>query len=131
MQDEIGALASSHSPTAVDSTLEGVLPTLSNKMDGVEELVSVTVISTPEALMRSPVQFLHCRTVPPLHAFLRQDPVLMRPRRLDRILYVGLPDFAGRVKIFRIPTSNMTLEHGLDLDAIVALVPPRFRFHGT
>ena len=95
-QDEIGALASSHSSTAVDSsTLEGVLLTLLNKMDGLEELARVTVINMPEALMHSPVHFIHCCTVPPLHAFLCQDPVLMRPRRLDCILYVGLPDFAG------------------------------------
>ena len=85
----------------------------------------------PEALMHSPVHFIHCCTVPPLHAFLCQDLVLMRPRRLDCILYVGLPDFTGRVKIFCICTSNMTIEHGLDLDAIVALIPPCFHFDGT
>ncbi|KAH9997412.1 hypothetical protein BJV74DRAFT_826655 [Russula compacta] len=62
-------------------------------MLGVEELVGVTVIratNRPEAL----------------------DPALMRPRRLDRIpyrLYVGTPDFAGRVEILRIRTRDMAI----------------------
>ena len=66
-QDEIDALASSRSPAAVDSgTHEGVLLSLLNEMDGVEELVGVTVIGAtnrPEALVRCPVHFILCRTV--------------------------------------------------------------------
>jgi SpoVK/Ycf46/Vps4 family AAA+-type ATPase len=46
----------------------------------------------------------------------------MRPGRLDRILYVGPPDLAGRVDIFRIRTRNMAVEPALDLDALAALV---------
>ena len=46
----------------------------------------------------------------------------MRPGRLDRILYVGPPDFAGRVEILRIRTRDMAIEPALDLDAIAALV---------
>jgi len=46
----------------------------------------------------------------------------MRPGRLDRILYVGPPDFAGRVDIFRIRTRDMAVEPGLDLDALATLV---------
>jgi AAA family ATPase len=46
----------------------------------------------------------------------------MRPGRLDRILYVGPPDFPGRVDIFRIRTRDMTVEPGLDLDALATLV---------
>lgn len=48
----------------------------------------------------------------------------MRPGRLDRILYVGPPDFAGRVDILRIRTRNMAVEPALDLDALAALVHP-------
>ncbi|KAI0286546.1 AAA family ATPase [Russula brevipes] len=101
--DEIDALASSRSPGSVDGgTHEGVLLSMLNEMDGVEELVGVTVIGAtnrPEAL----------------------DPALMRPGRLDRILYVGPPDFVGRVDIFRIRTRNMAVEPALDLDALAAL----------
>jgi SpoVK/Ycf46/Vps4 family AAA+-type ATPase len=46
----------------------------------------------------------------------------MRPGRLDRILYVGLPDLAGRMDILRIRTRNMAVEPALDLDALAALV---------
>jgi AAA family ATPase len=48
----------------------------------------------------------------------------MRPGRLDRILYVGPPDFAGRVDILRIRTRNMAVEPGLDFDALATLVGP-------
>lgn len=50
----------------------------------------------------------------------------MRPGRLDRILYVGPPDFAGRVDILRIRTRNMAVDPALDLDALAALVRSRF-----
>jgi AAA family ATPase len=54
----------------------------------------------------------------------------MRPGRLDRILYVGLPDLAGRMDILRIRTRNMAVEPALDLDALAALVrSPRLLFH--
>ncbi|KAH9015299.1 AAA family ATPase [Lactarius hengduanensis] len=103
--DEIDALATSRSSTAPDSesgTHEGVLLSLLNEMDGVEELVGVTVIGAtnrPEVL----------------------DSALMRPGRLDRILYVGPPDFAGRIDILRIRTRNMSADPALDLDALAAL----------
>ncbi|KAH8992566.1 AAA family ATPase [Lactarius hatsudake] len=103
--DEIDALATSRSSTAPDSesgTHEGVLLSLLNEMDGVEELVGVTVIGAtnrPEAL----------------------DSALMRPGRLDRILYVGPPDFAGRIDILRIRTRNMSVDPALDLDALAAV----------
>ncbi|KAH8984441.1 AAA family ATPase [Lactarius akahatsu] len=103
--DEIDALATSRSSTAPDSesgTHGGVLLSLLNEMDGVEELVGVTVIGAtnrPEAL----------------------DSALMRPGRLDRILYVGPPDFAGRIDILRIRMRNMSVDRALDLDALAVL----------
>lgn len=54
----------------------------------------------------------------------------MRPGRLDRILYVGPPDFAGRMDILRIRTRNMAVEPALDLDTLAALVrSPHLPFH--
>ncbi|KAI9430509.1 AAA family ATPase [Lactarius indigo] len=103
--DEIDALATSRSSSGPDSeggAHEGVLFSLLNEMDGVEELVGVTVIGAtnrPEAL----------------------DSALMRPGRLDRILYVGPPDFAGRIDILRIRTRDMSVDPALDLDALAAL----------
>lgn len=49
----------------------------------------------------------------------------MRPGRLDRILYVGPPDFAGRVDILRIRTRNMAVDPALDIDALATLVRSR------
>jgi AAA family ATPase len=122
-------LATARSPAAADSgTHEGVLLSLLNEMDGVEELIGVTVIGAtnrPEALVSYAVHPILC---PPAPAHFEktscQDPALMRPGRLDRILYVGPPDFAGRVDILRIRTRNMAVEPALDLDALAALVRP-------
>ncbi|KAH9978338.1 P-loop containing nucleoside triphosphate hydrolase protein [Russula compacta] len=97
--DEIDALASSRSPTAVNTgTHEGVLLSLLNEIDGEEDAKN-----RPEAL----------------------DPALMRPGKLDRILYLGPPDFAGLMEILRIHTSTIAVDPALDLDAIAALVHER------
>lgn len=58
----------------------------------------------------------------------------MRPGRLDRILYVGPPDAAGRIEILRIRTRNMSVDPALDLDALATLVrptTPTFTFPST
>ena len=49
----------------------------------------------------------------------------MRPGRLDRILYVGPPDFAGRIDILRIRTRDMSIDPALDPHALAALVRSR------
>ncbi|OSC98204.1 AAA family ATPase [Trametes coccinea BRFM310] len=101
--DEIDALATSR--TASDSgggAHEGVLTSLLNEMDGVQELVGVTIVAAtnrPDTI----------------------DSALMRPGRLDRILYVGPPDFDGRVEILRIRTRKMSVEPGLDLEEIARM----------
>ncbi|KAI9065950.1 AAA-domain-containing protein [Trametes sanguinea] len=101
--DEIDALATSRS--ASDSgggAHEGVLTSLLNEMDGVQELVGVTIVAAtnrPDTI----------------------DSALMRPGRLDRILYVGPPDFEGRVEILRIRTRKMSVEPGLDLEEIARM----------
>lgn len=46
----------------------------------------------------------------------------MRPGRLDRILYVGPPDQAGREEILRIRVSKMSVEPDLDIPRIAAVV---------
>jgi len=46
----------------------------------------------------------------------------MRPGRLDRILYVGPPDFAGRKEILGIKTRSMTVDPTLDIDIIAQVV---------
>ncbi|WWC63375.1 uncharacterized protein I303_105975 [Kwoniella dejecticola CBS 10117] len=97
--DEIDALGSARSD---DHTHSGVLTSLLNEMDGVEELSGVTVVAAtnrPDVL----------------------DSALMRPGRLDRILYVGAPDLATRKDIFRIRLSTMAVEPGVDIDELALI----------
>ncbi|GJE86889.1 AAA family ATPase [Phanerochaete sordida] len=99
--DEVDALGSSR--TGSDSNAhEGVLTSLLNEMDGVEELVGVTVVAAtnrPDVL----------------------DSALMRPGRLDRQVFVGPPDFEGRVEILRIRTQKMSVEPDLNIEDIARL----------
>ncbi|MBU0757175.1 MAG: AAA family ATPase [Nanoarchaeota archaeon] len=46
------------------------------------------------------------------------DPAVIRPGRLDRLIYVPLPDKEGLVQIFRIHTSSMTLDTKINLEKI-------------
>lgn len=102
--DEVDALATSRSSSDSDtsSSHEGVLTSLLNEMDGVQELVGVTVVAAtnrPEAI----------------------DSALMRPGRLDRILYVGPPDREAREEILKIRMRSMTVGPEVDVRAIAEL----------
>jgi proteasome regulatory subunit len=46
------------------------------------------------------------------------DPAIVRPGRLDRLIYVPLPDEEGRREILKIHTKDMKLERKLELDAL-------------
>ncbi|KAF8549749.1 AAA family ATPase [Imleria badia] len=101
--DEIDALGSSRSDSEGGSAShEGVLTSLLNEMDGVQELIGVTIIA---ATNRPDVM----------------DPALMRPGRLDRILFIGPPDQEGREEILRIRTRKMSVEPGFDVSKIAAM----------
>ncbi|WVO21452.1 uncharacterized protein IAS62_002761 [Cryptococcus decagattii] len=97
--DEIDALGSARSD---DHTHSGVLTSLLNEMDGVEELSGVTVVAAtnrPDVL----------------------DSALMRPGRLDRILYVGVPDFETRKDIFRIRMATMAVEPDVNVERLAEI----------
>ncbi|EUC66654.1 AAA family ATPase [Rhizoctonia solani AG-3 Rhs1AP] len=97
--DEIDALATARD---TDTAHEGVLTSLLTEMDGVQELVGVTVVAAtnrPDVL----------------------DSALMRPGRLDTLLYVGPPDTAGRKEILEIRTQKMSVDPELDLDVLAEL----------
>lgn len=76
---------------------ERVVNTLLAEMDGIEEMQSVVVIGATNR--------------PTLI-----DPALMRPGRLDELIYVTVPDKAGRRHILGIHTRNMPLAKDVDLD---------------
>ena len=48
------------------------------------------------------------------------DPALLRPGRLDELIYVGTPDAGGREHILKIHTGKMPLAKDVDLKAIAA-----------
>ena len=44
------------------------------------------------------------------------DPALLRPGRIDRMVYVGPPDLPARLSIFRLRTKRMPLAPDVDLE---------------
>ncbi|KAF3927569.1 Paraplegin [Arthrobotrys entomopaga] len=77
----------------------GVLTALLNEMDGIEELGNVMILAAtnkPEVI----------------------DPALLRPGRLDYILYVGPPDHDSRVEILSIKFARMKLGADVDIQTL-------------
>lgn len=75
-----------------------VLTQLLTELDGIEPLVNVTIVAAtnrPDIL----------------------DPALLRPGRIDRLLYVGLPDAQARHSIFSLQLSR--IPHDADVDASI------------
>ena len=72
---------------------ERVVNTILAEMDGLEELNNVVLIGATNR--------------PNLI-----DPALLRPGRLDELIYVGTPDTAGRRRILAIHTEDMPLAQG-------------------
>jgi transitional endoplasmic reticulum ATPase len=78
---------------------ERVVNTILAEMDGIEDLQSVVVIGATNR--------------PTLI-----DPALLRPGRLDELIYVTVPDKAGRQHILKIHTKAMPLAKDVDLDVL-------------
>ena len=78
---------------------ERVVNTILAEMDGLEELQNVVVIGATNR--------------PTLI-----DPALLRPGRFDELIYVGVPDAAGRRRILAIHTQHMPLADDVDLEKI-------------
>ena len=97
--DEIDAIASKRSSTSQGGV--NVLTTLLNEMDGIEELKNVLVIAAtnkPDVI----------------------DPALMRPGRLDNILYIGPPDFEARKEILNIWFCKSIVHPEVDLECLAS-----------
>ena len=80
---------------------ERVVNTILAEMDGLEELQSVVVIGATNR--------------PNLI-----DPALLRPGRFDELIYVSVPDRAGRKRILAIQTAKMPIAADVDLDDLAA-----------
>lgn len=100
--DEIDAIAgkrSANSGSESNSLSDRVLSTLLNEMDGVEQLINVTVVAAtnrPDYL----------------------DEALLRPGRFDRLIYVSPPDLEARIQILEIQKKKMPFESTLNISSI-------------
>ncbi|TKY84690.1 hypothetical protein EX895_006592 [Sporisorium graminicola] len=103
--DEIDALSSSRDgdSSSGDALNSRIIATLLNEMDGIEAMSDVIVIGAtnrPQSL----------------------DPALLRPGRLDRLVYVGPPDQEARKQILRTRMAKMAVSAGaVDLDKLAQL----------
>lgn len=96
--DEIDALAPVRgSGLGEPAVTERVVNTMLSEMDGLEELQGVVVIGATNrpALV---------------------DPALLRPGRFDELVYVPVPDKAGRLHILKIQAAKMPLASDVDLE---------------
>jgi transitional endoplasmic reticulum ATPase len=99
--DEIDALAPRRGQSADSGVADRVVAALLTELDGVEPLREVVVLGAtnrPELV----------------------DPALLRPGRLERLVYVPPPDAAGRADILRASSRNTPLSADVDLDEFAA-----------
>ncbi|KAK7922615.1 hypothetical protein WMY93_009517 [Mugilogobius chulae] len=100
--DEIDALASERGSSSGSGGVgDRVLAQLLTEMDGIEQLRDVTVLA---ATNRPDMM----------------DKALMRPGRLDRIVYVPLPDASTRREIFSLQFRNMPIAPDVSIDQLVS-----------
>ncbi|WP_030441153.1 AAA family ATPase [Actinoplanes subtropicus] len=99
--DEVDALAPTRGQATDGGTADRVVAALLTELDGVEELRNVVVIGAtnrPDLI----------------------DPALLRPGRLERLVYVPPPDGAARAAILRASSKQVPLDASVDLDALGA-----------
>jgi transitional endoplasmic reticulum ATPase len=96
--DELDSIAPARGSGYEDSgATERVVTQLLTELDGIEKLENVIVIGAtnrPDIL----------------------DPALLRPGRLDRLVYVGPPDPQSRLEIFKIYTRKMPLASDVNFE---------------
>lgn len=99
--DEIDALGSERGGNS-SKVGDRVLAQMLTEMDGIEQLKDVVIVAAtnrPDMI----------------------DKALMRPGRLDKLVYVPLPDRDTRLKIFQIHTRKKPLEDSVDLEKLADL----------
>jgi transitional endoplasmic reticulum ATPase len=97
--DEVDALAPVRGQAADGGTTDRVVASLLTELDGVEALRNVVVIGATNR--------------PDL-----VDPALLRPGRLERLVYVGPPDAEARAEILRAVARTVPLAPDVDLAAL-------------
>jgi transitional endoplasmic reticulum ATPase len=99
--DEVDALAPVRGQASDGGTTDRVVAALLTELDGVEELRNVVVVGATNR--------------PDL-----VDPALLRPGRLERLVYVPPPDAEARAAILRASARNVPLSPDVDLAALGA-----------
>ncbi|VDP22248.1 unnamed protein product [Soboliphyme baturini] len=101
--DEIDAIASERSSSQESGRVsDRVLAQLLTEMDGIQSLDLVTVV----AATNRPDKI---------------DPALLRPGRLDRLIYVPLPDAETRREILRLRCAHMPIAPDVTMDWLVSV----------
>uniref|UniRef100_A0A8C3X7M4 ATPase family gene 2 protein homolog A n=1 Tax=Catagonus wagneri TaxID=51154 RepID=A0A8C3X7M4_9CETA len=99
--DELDALAVERgSSSGAGSVADRVLAQLLTEMDGIEQLKDVTILAATNRPDRI-------------------DKALMRPGRIDRIIYVPLPDAATRREIFNLQFHSMPISKEVDMNELI------------
>jgi len=99
--DEVDALAPTRGQSTDGGTTDRVVAALLTELDGVESLRNVVVIGAtnrPDLI----------------------DPALLRPGRLERLVFVPPPDGEARAAILRASAKSVPLDGAVDLDELGA-----------
>ncbi|KAK9463286.1 P-loop containing nucleoside triphosphate hydrolase protein [Lipomyces oligophaga] len=93
--DEIDAISAArgHSEVGGDRVLTSILTELDGVETNMSNVIIVAATNRPEII----------------------DPALLRPGRIDRLLYVGPPDFDARVQILSVRFQNMSVDTDVDV----------------
>ena len=102
--DEIDAIGAKRGDVATsgDREVQRTLMQLLAEMDGFKALENVRIIGATNR-----VDIL--------------DPAMLRPGRFDRLIEIPLPDFTGRISIFKIHTRKMNVSEDVDLKELAKL----------
>lgn len=102
--DEIDSIASKRGSSGDGvSVADRVISQLLTEMDGINSMAGVTIVAAtnrPDVI----------------------DSALLRPGRLDRILYVGPPDFEARESILKIKIGKMKVNDDVDISSLALKV---------
>lgn len=97
--DEIDSIAPTRGAGSDSHVTERVISQMLSEIDGLEELHNITVIAAtnrPDII----------------------DPALLRPGRIDRLIYVMPPDRDSRLEIFKVHTEKTPLDGDVDLETL-------------
>jgi transitional endoplasmic reticulum ATPase len=100
--DEIEALTANRGGWKGSAVYDTVVTQLLTEMDGIESNSGIVIVAStnrPDMV----------------------DPALLRPGRIDKLLYVVAPDYEGRIKILKVHTKNMPLREGISLKNIALM----------